>query len=80
MENIDRFEFLKIVPFGICPKCLKRGNIDLSHDSSFHYHCTNPSCSEYLTYVSVPRDVFNLLEYLADHQPTTKNSLNQKAD
>lgn len=35
MENIDRFEFLKIVPFGICPKCLKRGNIDLSHDSSF---------------------------------------------
>lgn len=63
--------YLKILRFGVCPKCLQRGVTDpcTNQGRKMHYHCTNPDCTEYGKDVSVPAEVFDLLSYLEDHQP-----------
>ncbi len=73
MDNIDNMQspFLKVLRFGVCPKCLQRGISDPCTDQGrrLHYHCANPDCTEYGKDVSVPVGIFDILYYFETHQP-----------
>lgn len=73
MQNneLKQEPFLKVLRFGVCPKCLKKGVADpcTNEGRRIHYHCTNPDCTEYEKDVSMPVEIFDLLRYLAEHQP-----------
>lgn len=73
MDKIDGMQtpFLKVLRFGVCPKCLQRGEVDFSagHSRVIHFHCTNPECKAFQEDVSMPVEVFDVLSYLEDHQP-----------
>ncbi|WP_147401630.1 hypothetical protein [Acutalibacter sp. 1XD8-33] len=70
-DIIKQEPFLKVLRFGVCPKCLQSGVSDLctNQGRTIHYHCTNPECTEYGKDVSMSAEVFDLLCYLEDHQP-----------
>lgn len=69
--KISERNFLKIVPFGVCHKCLCFGKVlPLSRGAQFaHYKCQNKNCDEYEVIQDVPLEVVNFLFYLMDHQP-----------
>lgn len=79
MQNhkLKQEPFLKVLRFGVCPKCLQRGLSDdcTNEGRRIHYHCTNPDCTEYGKDVSMSIEVFDLLCYLEEHQPDeTRNT------
>lgn len=59
--------YLKVVPFGVCPRCLQVASVtDCTENGyNFHYHCVNKDCEEYMEDVIVPREVFLTLSYLS---------------
>lgn len=73
MDKFDNMQtpFLKVLRFGVCPKCLQRGISDscTNEGRRIHYHCTNPNCTEYGKDISMTLEVFELLCYLEEHQP-----------
>lgn len=73
MGRLDNLQmpFLKVLRFGVCPKCLQRGASDpcTNQGRTIHYHCTNQDCAEYGKDVSMPVEVFDLLYYLEENQP-----------
>lgn len=72
-NNSSTFQspYLKVLRFGVCPKCLKQGSSSyINHIArTIHYHCTNPKCEKYLQDDSMPLEVFEMLSYLESHQP-----------
>ncbi len=70
-KELTQTPFLKVLRFGVCPKCLQRGVTDpcTNQGRRIHYHCTNPDCTEYGKDVSMPIEMFDILYYLEGHQP-----------